>query len=173
MLFRRGFIKAVAATGVGAVFSHIARAAEELPLPEGQVLLRVTGLIDVTNDGEAATFDRAMLYALPQHRLETYTDWTDGLQTFEGPLLADVLERVGARGDAIRAIALNDYAAEIPVTDLEMYPILLALRRNGKAMTVREKGPIWIIYPNPDPDRRHPGRQNHKSVWQLSRLHVQ
>ncbi|RDD60814.1 twin-arginine translocation signal domain-containing protein [Ferruginivarius sediminum] len=173
MLFRRAFIKAVAAAGIGAVFSSIAKAAGELPQPSERVLLRVTGRIDVTNQEEAAAFDRTMLNALPQHRLKTYTDWTQGPQVFEGPLLADVLERVGAKGDVIRAIALNDYAAEIPATDLEMYPVLLAIRRNGEAMTVREKGPLWIIYPNPDGDNRHPDRNNYKSVWQLSRLHVQ
>jgi hypothetical protein len=159
------------AAGAGLTLTRFA-AAQTLDPPEGRVLLRLTGKIERTNDGDSAVFDRAMLNDLPWQTLETYTDWTDGLQTFEGPLLGDLLEHVGAHGDKLHATALNGYAANIPVSDVEEYPVLLALRRNGEAMSVREKGPIWIIYPNPEPSSDTPGPHNDKSVWQLSDIDV-
>jgi hypothetical protein len=40
-------------------------------------------------------------------------------------------------------------------------------------MSVRDKGPIWIIYPDPEPAgefvRQH---SNTKMVWQLERLQL-
>lgn len=148
------------------------RSAEPLPPPSGPVLLSVRGNIERTNGDGVASFDAALLEALPQQRLETYTDWTDGRQLFEGPLLADLLAYVGARGEEIRAAALNNYQITIPRSDAEDYEVILALRHNGKAMSVREKGPIWIIYPQDDPGSSFANPNNVKSVWQLRELDV-
>lgn len=149
-----------------------ARADGKLPDAGKPVLLEVTGKISVTNAGTTAMFDREMLSALPQHRLETYTDWTEGLQVFEGPLLADLLERVGAHGGTIRAIALNDYQVDIPRADSDDHGVILALQHNGAPLSVRDKGPIWIIYPNPNPKSATASQHNDKSVWQLRSLDV-
>jgi len=172
MPLRRTLILLAALSVAGAALFGAAQAASPLPKAGTPVLLEVTGKIRVTNEGEAARFDRDMLNALPQHRLETYTDWTEGPQVFEGPLLADVLERVGAYGSTLRATALNDYRVEIPRADSEAYPVVLALRQNGAPMSVRDKGPIWIIYPNATPESALASPHNDKSVWQLRSLDV-
>lgn len=173
MPLRRTLILLAALSAAGTALLGAAQATSPLPEAATPVLLEVTGKISVTSGGVAARFDREMLNALPQHRLETYTDWTEGPQVFEGPLLADVLERVGAYGATLRAIALNDYQVEIPRADAEDYPVVLALRHNGAPMSVRDKGPIWIIYPNPNPAAAIASPHNDKSVWQLRRLDVQ
>ena len=149
------------------------QAREPLQAPQDTVILKVTGKLAVTNDGEAASFDRAMLASLPQTTLTSYTDWTSGEQTFTGVLLKDLLERIGAEGDSVNAIALNDYTAEIPWDDLGRFRVLLALTRNGAEMSVRDKGPIWIIYPNDQPPGSTPFQHNDKMVWQLARLNVE
>lgn len=169
---RRTWIQIACMALVGLLATAAAAGTLALPRPQGPVLLQVTGAIAVTNDGAAASFDRAMLEAMPQHRMETYTDWTEGLQVFEGPLLADLLARVGARGDSLHATALNDYAVDIPATDPDEYPVLLALRHNGQPMSVRNKGPIWIVYPNPDPESAKASPHNEKSIWQLRSVDV-
>lgn len=148
------------------------QAAEPLPQPQGTVILTVTGRLQVTNDSAAARFDRAMLERLPQTTLTGFTDWTIGRQSFSGVLLRDLLERLGAEGDGIAAQALNDFTAIIPWADLESYDVLLALTRNGADMPVRDKGPIWIIYPNDHPQGATPFEHNDKMVWQLTRLDV-
>ena len=172
MPLRRTLILLAALSAAGTALFGAAHATGPLPKAGSPVLLAVTGKISVTNEGDAAEFDREMLNALPQHRLETYTDWTEGLQVFEGPLLADVLERVGAYGSTVRAIALNDYAVDIPSADSEDHTVVLALRQNGTPMSVRDKGPIWIIYPNPSPEAAIASPHNDKSVWQLRSLDV-
>lgn len=173
MPLRRTLFLLAALSAAGAALVGAAQAASPLPRVGEPVLLEITGKIRVTNEGATARFDRQMLDALPQHRLETYTNWTEGLQVFEGPLLGDVLARVGAYGTTLRAVALNDYQVEIPWADPEDYPVLLALRHNGAPMSVRDKGPLWIIYPSPNAEAAITSPHNDKSVWQLRSLDVQ
>lgn len=154
-----------------------AHASNSIAEPEGPVILEVQGHLSAaqgaaTGAERVIRFDRAGLELLPQKTLETYTDWTEGPQAFEGVLLKDLLDYVGAIGKQIRAVALNDYAVTFPASDADDYPVLLALRRNGERMRIRDKGPIWIIYPNDDPSERTPGPHNEKMVWQLRRLEI-
>jgi hypothetical protein len=150
-----------------------ALAGEPLPSPSGPVILIVSGKLGVTNAPGEARFDREMLASLPQAVYVSYTDWTNGPQRFEGVLLKDVIARIDGSGQEIVASALNDYKATIPSSDLDEYPVLLALSQNGAAMSVRDKGPIWMIYPDPEPAGEfvHQHR-NAKMVWQLERLQL-
>jgi len=154
-----------------------AQAANVVPEPEGPVILEVRGSLSAIQ-GDAAGPDRTIrldlagLQRLPQRTVKTYTDWTDGPQTFEGVALKDVLEYVGAEGSEIRAVALNDYAVAFPASDAREYPVILAFKHNGKLMRIRDKGPIWIIYPSEKPSSHQPGPHNDKMVWQLRRLEI-
>ena len=118
--------------------------------------------------GITASFTRADLEGMPQHTVRTTTTWTDGVQTFEGPLARDVLNAAQVAGETVRAIALNDYAVDIPAEDFERYSVILALRQNGEAMSVRDKGPIWIVYPRDDHSELQSTEQNAKWIWQLA-----
>ncbi len=165
--------QAVVAIAAMICATSASQAAEVLPRPAGKVILRVEGAIQSTNDGETAAFDRAMLEALGLRMLRTTTPWTEGAVTFEGVLMRDLLAIVGARGSAVRAEALNDYAVEIPLSDFTRYDVLLALKMNGRYMRVRDKGPIWIVYPrDAHPELNNP-QVNAKWVWQLHRLRVE
>lgn len=147
--------------------------ADQLPRPTGRVILTVDGAITRTNAPGMAEFDREMLERLGLTRLRTWTPWTEGESEFQGVAARRLMEAVGATGTSVRALALNDFESSIPLADFERYPVLLATRIDGKQLEVRDKGPIWIVYPwtgNPElndlPTRR-------KSVWQLKSLHVQ
>ncbi|MDQ0509608.1 molybdopterin-dependent oxidoreductase [Ancylobacter amanitiformis] len=147
--------------------------AQDLPAPTGPVLLTVTGKIARTNQNDAALFDEAMLLALPRHRIETTTPWTDGRKVFEGVRLEDVLDQVGA-GAAVtlKARALNDYSIDIPASDAREFDMLLALRMDGKPLSRRDKGPIWIVYPRDSVPRIQDERYDSRWVWQLNGLDI-
>ncbi len=145
--------------------------AASLAKPEGRVLLSVTGDITRTNDGDAAVFDREMLESLDWTRIETFTHYTDGPQEFAGPTLASLLATLGVADGVLRAVALDDYVVDIPVSDLEAHQIILAMRHNGRQMRVRDKGPIWIIYPAANVDDIGERQKSH-SIWQLVRIDV-
>ena len=147
-------------------------AADGLMPPRGPVVLTVTGAIGRTNGPQRAEFDLDMLERLGLARLTTWTPWTEGELDFEGVWARRLMQAVGAKGTEVDARALNDYEQAIPLEDFDKYDVLLATRVNGRLMRVRDKGPIWIVYPwsgNPELDDF---ATREKSVWQLSALHV-
>ena len=153
--------------------SSTPRAASDLERPRGQVLLTVTGDIARRNSADGAQFDRAMLDGLGSATLRTSTPWTEDVAEFWGVPVRAVLDRVGARGTSVRAVAFNDYAIDIPISDFRDYPVLLAAEQDGRRLTARDKGPLWIVYPLDDMTDGRNRLIERKMVWQLVELHVQ
>lgn len=149
-----------------------AAAADRLPQPKGPVVLTIGGDIQRTTDGVHALFDVAMLQALGMVTVRTRTPWTEGVSEFQGVLLRDVLRLVGAKGDTIRASALNDYVAEIPASDPAHHDVILALKKDGEYLTVRTMGPILVLYPFDDDPALQTEAVYTRSVWQLAELEV-
>lgn len=156
------FMLAAPADGFGA----------DLATPAGRPVLTISGNISRTNGDGVAAFDIAMLEALPSHTIQTTTIWTDGVQTLTGVPLKALLDEVGAAGRTLRATAINDYAIEIPMSDaVEGGPVVSYLR-NGALMPVRDKGPLWIVYPYDDDPAFRTEVIYSRSIWQLNRIEV-
>jgi hypothetical protein len=164
--------------GLGGYAAGLATAAAQpaasppppLPAPAGRAILSISGRIGVTNDGDAARFDRAMLESLGLRSFTTVTPWYDGPVTFEGIPMAQLMQRVGAQGETVQAIALNDYSTEIPMADFATWGVLLALKRDGNYLTVRDKGPLFIVYPYDTNAELRAPRYYGRSAWQVARL---
>lgn len=138
------------------------------PRPD-EVVLVVAG--DVI--GGSIEFDAAHLAAMPQHTIRTSTAWTEGIKTFEGVLVRDLLEPLGARhAETARLSALNDYAIDVPVGDFYRYDVILAMRMDGVPLTRRDKGPLWVVYPRDDVDELKDERYDSRWVWQLNRIEL-
>jgi hypothetical protein len=140
--------------------------------PTGPVILTVSGQIEGLGSGPVVRLDRAMLEALGTTKLKTSTAWTTGEAEFEGVLARDLLDAVGAEGTLVVATALNDYVASIPLRELYDYPVLLALKMNGEYLEIRDKGPIWIVYPRDQFEELRSSMIDRKWVWQLSELEI-
>ena len=165
-------LAAMALAIVAILLLPAAAKAGNLPSPAETPVLTVTGKITNTNQANAAVFDIAMLEAMPQVTIETKTIWTEGPQTFDGVYLADLLEITGAQGATLRATALNDYSAQWPISEITDRAPIVAFRQNGKLMSRRGKGPLWIVYPfDEDPSYRTETIFS-RSIWQLDRLEV-
>jgi hypothetical protein len=126
-----------------------------------------------TADGKPTAFDLALLKTLPAITLTTATPWSEGENQFEGVRLRDLLERLGGRGTAVIASAVDEYHIAIPMADIEDYDVIVAYGMNSQPLPPDDKGPLWIIYPF----SAHSGLQKDlyfsRSVWQLNRLTVQ
>jgi hypothetical protein len=143
-----------------------------LPQPAERPILTITGRIGTTNVGASAVFDRPMLEALGIAGFETSTPWYKSPVRFDGVRMDRLMTAVGARGERVVAYALNDYSTEIPIDDFARYGTILALKRDGEYMTVRDKGPLFIVYPfDSDAALRHQ-RFYSRSAWQVARLVV-
>ena len=116
------------------------------------------------------TFTMAQLDALPQATITTNTPWYDGPRSFAGPRLTDVLAASKITGETATATALNDYAVDVPLADADAFGIILATRLDGELMPVRDKGPIFIVYPYDSDQKLQHDIYYTRSVWQLERL---
>lgn len=148
--------------------------ADALPRPSGEVILTVSGRIHNFNGPDGtALFDRAMLDDLAGREATMETPWTKGRVAFKGPLGRAILQAVGADGDTVKVVALNDYAALLPVSDFTDHDAILATSMNGKPMSVRDKGPVFVVYPFDKEPSLYNETYFGRSVWQVKAIAVQ
>lgn len=163
----------ILAAAVGLTAALLPYRAPALDAPKGDVILTVTSKkLDHPNVNGAAHFDMHMLEALAGRKGQMETPWTEGAVTFSGPLLRSVIEAAGAHGSNIKVIALNDYAADLPIEDAMSIDTMLATRMDGNLMSVRDKGPLFLVYPF-DKDRSLFNEKYFaRSVWQIRAIEV-
>ncbi len=160
-MIRRTFVAALSALLLSV---PVAAPARDLGTPTGPVILTVTDPA-----GGSWAFDRAMIEALGWQTITTVTPFTEGPQEFAGIPLSVLAEATGAQGATVQAVAINDYMAEIPATHMTDHGVFLALDHNGAPMRVRDRGPVWIIYPADTVDDPV-NRFDSLMVWQLREL---
>ncbi len=139
---------------------------------EAPALLTISGAIGARNQDGTFVLDRAKLEAMKMSVVKTETPWTDGMVTFEGVSLRSLLDLAGANGKVIHAVALNDYAVDIPVEDSANPKVIVAYRMNGETMRVRDKGPLWLIYPLSDDPALRTEATHNKMIWQIKALEI-
>lgn len=146
-----------------------------LDAPQGPVILTVSGRVRGGNrDGQSA-FDMGLLERMPQASIVTATPWYAQPRRFTGPLLRDVIAAAGGQLSAagkLRAMALNDYMVEIPGEDVLRYDMVLARLMDDKPMPVRDKGPLFIIYPFDNHRELRNAVYYSRCAWQLKSIEV-
>lgn len=120
----------------------------------------------------SVTFTDADLLALPQVSFETETIWTEGGVTFSGPSLKSVLEHAEMVFSNVELYAINDYNVVLPPEKIEDGAPIIANRINGEPFSVRDKGPLWVVFPYDDVSKYNTEEYFSLSVWQLNRLNV-
>ena len=147
--------------------------AGELPKPAGKVLLTMSGNIENTNEEGKAVFDVASLEKLGMVSFQTASPWYNGRTTFTGIPLKKLMDYVGAKGSIVKVTALNDYTTVIPLSDFQKYNVILALKINGEYMRVRDKGPLFIVYPYDSEPELNNQVFYSRSAWQVSKMSIE
>lgn len=143
------------------------------------LLLALTGpaladepMLTVTGPEGSRSYDLAALEALGAVSFATSTIWTEGAPTFTGVPLQVLLDDAGITEGVVAATAINDYAVQIPVDEVTAeYPIV-AYHLDGQVMSVRDKGPLWVVYPYDSDASLQSEVVYSRSIWQLDRLSV-
>lgn len=150
------------------------------------ILLATTGLAVAADDtaevvltlkfeqgtSEAVEFSLEDLIAIEVSEFTTTTIWTTGPQTFSGVSLKAFLSSQGIESGTILASAINDYTVEIPVSDATIDGPMIAYRLNGEEMSIRDKGPLWIVYPYDSKPEYQAEVIYSRSIWQLDRFAI-
>lgn len=118
---------------------------------------------------------RSVADKLTAHEFKAYLPGGEGkVQTAKGPLLRDVLAAAGIEGgERIWVKALDGYELDIPYTDATEFDLITATSVDGKVLTVRDRGPAWIVYPNIDKPQLNDALYEARSVWQLKELTIE
>ncbi|MBB1489109.1 hypothetical protein [Oceanospirillum sediminis] len=156
-----------------AFFSTFSIASDKHPLdkPRTSVLLKISGKIKKTNADNIALFDLEMLRDLQIYTLETHTPWQDKPQKYQGILLRDLLNLVGAdKNSSLYTRALNDYDVSIPAEMIEKYSLMLIFNQDNQPIKIRDKGPLRILSSFEDyPELRKNSRY---MIWHLNEIEV-
>jgi len=135
-------------------------------------LLTLTGNLQQRNTPEGLALDLAALEKLPSLSFSTRTPWYPQPRKFTGVRLRDLLAAAGARGTVVRAVALNDYRVDIPIDDVSGTDAMVAWLLDDKPMSVRDKGPLIIIYPFDDRPELRTAIHYGRAVWQLRSIEI-
>ena len=149
------------------IFAGIVQASSPLPEASG------TPLLTITVGDETHALDAEALQQLPREEFETTTIWTEGPQAFAGVRMTEILDRLNIETGTVRLTAANDYQVAIPVADFTVDGALIAYERNGQKMSLRDKGPLWLVYPYDTDARFRTEIIYANSIWQLDRIEIQ
>ena len=116
--------------------------------PKGEVLMTVTGMVDLANVDKNCVLDAANI----KSRLKEFTvddpKFGNGL-VYLGIPLSEVWKRCGANYQATTAyiVAEDGYQVNITKADLQSLPILLATQLAGAPLTAEQGGPVRLVFP--------------------------
>jgi hypothetical protein len=146
--------------------------AEDSQVLKGSTILTISVGLEREDGGDTFVFDRAALSALPATNFETSTVWTNGVSSFTGVSLQNLALELGVNDGWFLATAINDYTVKIPLSDAVEGGPIIAYLKDGDEMSIRDKGPLWVIYPY---DLNIDYRSEvifSRSIWQLNRLEI-
>lgn len=136
----------------------------------GQLSVKV---INSAGEETVVSFTSDELLRLEETTIVTVNDYVDGMTTFVGPRLRTLLADANLKpSDQIQVTALNDYRTTIPADEILKYDVIVAVLMDGAEMSVRDKGPFWVIYPMSEhPELQEPS-YNDRLVWQLASIEL-
>ncbi|ENM3815580.1 molybdopterin-dependent oxidoreductase [Vibrio cholerae] len=101
----------------------------------------------------------------------TELPWIHGARRFTGFKVSDLLEYLQQdQVNSVTFMALNNYAANISIADIQQYEPIVAYYMDGNEMKIRHKGPFWLVYNlNKNPKLKNSVYYTHM-VWQISQI---
>jgi len=139
-------------------------------LAESPILLTVSTPDTTTEKVLLTDEDLARLH---QVSFSTSTIWTEGIFEFSGPSLASVLALLGVSQGNVILSAVNGYRIHIPWSVIEADAPIIAIRMNDEPFGIRQKGPIWIVFPYDSSAQYRQELIFALSVWQLTEILVE
>lgn len=131
--------------------------AAELTLKSGGVLLK--------------TYSDSDFSSMPQATINTELPWLEGNNEFTGVSVEDFFSQTSTPiPELITFIALNDYKVSIRLEDIQRYRPIIANRKNGEKMSIRDKGPFWVIFPLSEYPEIDNTDYHSMMIWQLKEV---
>ena len=125
-----------------------------------------------TNNTKYVISDSQLL-DMPQTSITTTLPWLEEEATFQGVTLQTLFQHSKlALPPSLTFVALNNYQVVIPRSDIETYSPIIAILKDGEPMSIRNKGPFWIIFPIATKPELNITDYHSKMIWQLKRIQM-
>lgn len=112
------------------------------------------------------------ILSMEKNSIRTSTNWTSA-HNFSGFRVMDLLKKVGATGTHLEIHCLDDYIYTIPISDISKYGAILAYEKDGNRITIKEFGPLGLIYPRDQyPTELSGPEMDAKSTWHVTHIVV-
>ena len=136
------------------------------------VIMTIT--YDMPRDDQtgAITLTEHQIRDLPRLTFNTTTIWTSGVQKFTGVPLKALLDHYGLEGREIVLSAANDYRITIPMNEIRPDAPMIAYERNDKPMSLRDYGPLWLVYNYDGSASNRTQTVFSRSIWQLDHITI-
>ena len=130
--------------------------------------------LQIKSGDQTLILDRAELEAFPQTTIVTKSPYFDGEVAFTGPTLKRIVESFGVTGEAQLTLrALNDYQVSGSLDEVLGLDAIIATRMNAQTMSIRNRGPFWVILPLSDRPELDNEDYHRYMVWQLSEIQLE
>ncbi len=112
-----------------------------------------------------------LMEQFPADPIVTKNPWAPDTHTYTGIDMQALLEHYGLADQALRLIALDNYSVIMQPGEIQsLQSPILAVEKDGQALTRRDFGPSWLIvdfdkYPELDVERTR-----NLSIWQLAEI---
>lgn len=132
-------------------------------------------LLNIHSDSQQVSeqYTLTQLQHLPQHEIRTKIPWTNETHTYRGPYLEEIFTLAKIKGEWLTLYALDHYQVSFNFKKIKMYKPILALQVDSKPLTIRTKGPIWLILPMSDYKELSAAIYNDYMIWHLIKISIE
>jgi len=144
-------------------------AAEPLPAPKGEPVLRIEGVMRGNVSAHVTEVDFATLDQAASKEITIREPFVKRQMTFKGIPMDELLRRAGVDPSArtIRLHALDEYHVDLPVAELRSAG-LLATRGEGQKLAIAKGGPIRLVFSGDGKS----ARDSDNWIWSIDRVRV-
>lgn len=131
-------------------------------------------LVGNLSNSAPKSLDHTSLEPVSKSIYKVYDPYEKTIFEYEGILL-DKFVKIYAKDDtmAIRFSATDGYMIVINRAEWESEPILLVIKRDGKLLRSREKGPARIVFPKYDQKNIDKLALFDKWIWMINKIEFQ
>ncbi len=132
---------------------------------------------DMQLDGrqyERIDYSLSELQALPQGKIITAHPWVSEPHQYRGPDLVLLLGQLFGhrRVTSLYLEALNGFSVTVDWSQVAPFSPILAWQDNGRVMSRRNKGPLWLMLPFDRLSEMQQANFRHFMAWQLRVIRV-
>jgi hypothetical protein len=123
-------------------FAYLHGALPSPPAGQDEVVFQLSG------PGGQLKLTLAQLRALPAVQYAAVQPQLRRNIVYTGVPLRDLAALVGLSGQNLRVGSDDQFAATLNARDYQRYPLMLAYAENGQPISVADKGPLEVVFPN-------------------------